>query len=96
MKSETRHLIISGHVQGVGYRSSLRREARARHIDGWVRNLADGRVEALLSGTPFALESLLDWARQGPPDALVEDIQNTPSPNEHAPPPAGSGFEILH
>ena len=45
MKSERMYLLISGQVQGVGYRASLRREAVARHVSGWVRNLPDGRVD---------------------------------------------------
>lgn len=90
MKSETLQLLIYGRVQGVGYRASLQREAVARHINGWVRNLGDGRVEALVSGTPFAIESLLDWARQGPPDALVSQIDCTPV---NSPPPPG--FHLL-
>ncbi len=86
------HLLISGHVQGVGYRASLQREATARHIDGWVRNLPDGRVEALAHGSNFALESLLDWARQGPPGASVEEVQSTPV--EAADVRPGAGFQI--
>ena len=89
MKSERMHLLISGQVQGVGYRASLRREAVARHVSGWVRNLPDGRVEALVCGSSFALESLLDWARQGPPDARVDEIDCRPT--TESPPP---DFEI--
>lgn len=91
MKSERQHLLISGRVQGVGYRASLQREAVARHMVGWVRNLPDGRVEALVCGSAFAIESLLDWARQGPPGARVDDIQCAPS-TEPVPP---EGFRIL-
>lgn len=79
MKSERQRLLISGRVQGVGYRASLQREAAARHLLGWVRNLPDGRVEALVCGSAFAIESLLDWARQGPPGARVDDIQSLPA-----------------
>lgn len=91
MKSETMHLLISGHVQGVGYRASLQREATARHIEGWVRNLASGQVEALVCGSPFAIDSLLDWARQGPPGARVDEVGCAPS---SAGLPPGYGFQV--
>ncbi len=90
MKSERLHLVISGRVQGVGYRSSLQREAVARHVTGWVRNLPDGRVEALVCGSAFALASLLDWAHQGPPGSRVDTIQSSPA--ETCP---TDGFQIL-
>lgn len=90
MKSERQLLRISGRVQGVGYRRSLQREAVARHIDGWVRNLPDGRVEALVCGSAFALASLLDWAWQGPPGARVDAIDISPGPTCPT-----DGFQIL-
>ncbi|WP_303786551.1 acylphosphatase [Azovibrio restrictus] len=90
MKSERLHLFISGRVQGVGYRSSLQREATARHVTGWVRNLPDGQVEALVCGSAFALASLLDWAHQGPPGARVDAIHSSPAENGPT-----EGFRIL-
>ena len=70
----TWHLRITGRVQGVGYRASLRGEALARGITGWVRNRRDGSVEAVVRGEAAALETLLAWARLGPPAARVDRV----------------------
>lgn len=72
------HWLISGHVQGVGYRMWLQREARALDVAGWVRNLGDGRVEAVLLGSVRALDSLAANARGGPPLAAVDDVEVLP------------------
>jgi acylphosphatase len=87
-------LLIAGRVQGVGYRISLQREARARHLDGWVRNRSDGRVEALIAGPAERIDSLLDWARQGPPGAQVTEVLIEEALPETAPPRPGNGFTI--
>lgn len=71
---------ISGRVQGVWYRASTADQAKARGITGWVRNLPDGRVEAVFEGRPEALEGMLAWCRQGPAGARVDDIQEELSP----------------
>ena len=73
--SVTRHLRISGRVQGVGYRDSLAAEARARSVAGWVRNRRDGTVEAVLQGSAQAVDAVIGWARRGPPAARVEAIE---------------------
>jgi acylphosphatase len=70
----TRHLGIRGRVQGVGFRFSLQREARARGVAGWVRNRRDGSVEAVVQGEPAAVEALIAWAQHGPPGALVSAV----------------------
>lgn len=70
----TRHLRISGRVQGVGYRYSLCAEAQANGISGWVRNRRDGTVEAVLQGGPEAVDKLIAWARRGPPAAQVTGV----------------------
>ncbi len=71
----TRHLRISGRVQGVGYRYALCAEAQANGINGWVRNRRDGTVEAVLQGSPEAVERILAWAKRGPPGARVTAVE---------------------
>ncbi len=75
MAHERLHLLISGRVQGVWYRASTRRRARELGLSGWVRNLPDGRVEALAEGPRPQLEALLSWAQQGPTLALVSGVE---------------------
>ena len=77
----TRRLIISGRVQGVGFRWSVHAEAKALGLDGWVRNRRDGAVEALISGAPEAVEALTAWAFQGPPSARVDRVRFNDEPN---------------
>ena len=72
------HLIISGRVQGVWYRESMRQEALRLGVDGWVRNRADGTVEAVISGQAAHVEALLAWARTGPPLAQVSEVRCEP------------------
>ena len=69
------HLIISGRVQGVWYRESMRQEALRLGVDGWVRNRADGTVEAVISGQAAHVDALLAWARTGPPLAQVAEVR---------------------
>jgi acylphosphatase len=71
----TRQIGVSGRVQGVGFRDALLREARRLGVTGWVRNRADGSVEAVLQGSPEAVEKIIDWARRGPPAALVATVR---------------------
>lgn len=75
MSTERVELRITGKVQGVFYRASCADAARERGLVGWVRNAADGSVEAVAEGPREALESLVAWCRQGPPAALVDDVQ---------------------
>jgi len=86
-----RRLFIAGIVQGVGYRDWMVVRARALGLDGWVRNLADGRVEALLSGPEAAIEEMLRACRRGPPAAVVERIVEE-IVEEWAEVPDGRGF----
>ncbi len=74
-----RLLRIHGRVQGVGYRNALLAEALRLGLDGWVRNRADGTVEALAHGPAPALDALVAWARRGPPAARVSGMGVTPA-----------------
>jgi acylphosphatase len=70
-----KHLLISGRVQGVGFRYAMAEEAERLGVTGWVRNRRDGTVEAVLDGAAGAVEALLAWARRGPPAARVSEVQ---------------------
>ena len=74
--SQTRSVIarISGQVQGVGYRDWTRRKAVGLGVSGWVRNLANGDVEALFCGPSDAVDSVLAACRRGPPLARVDAV----------------------
>ena len=69
------HLIISGTVQGIGYRESMRQEAQQLGVGGWVRNRRDGTVEALVDGDPDAVRKLILWAHQGPRGARISGVK---------------------
>jgi acylphosphatase len=85
----TKHLIIHGRVQGVGYRAYMRMEANRLGVTGWVRNRADGTVEATIQGSPEDLSKMLDWARRGPPVARVTSVEVNEASGEY------EGFEQL-
>jgi acylphosphatase len=68
------HVVVSGRVQGVWFRGGTERAARDAGVNGWVRNLPDRRVEAVLQGERAALEKVLGFLRVGPPAARVTDI----------------------
>jgi acylphosphatase len=71
----TRHLLIRGRVQGVGFRWSMCAEANALGLSGWVRNRHDGSVEALAHGPSDAVATLVDWAHHGPAGARVVALE---------------------
>lgn len=71
------HVLISGRVQGVSFRYYTMQEAQSRNVEGWVRNLWDGRVEAVFEGEQEAVEQMLAWCKHGPPSAQVDDVQIT-------------------
>jgi acylphosphatase len=75
MEVVRRHLLVSGQVQGVAYRDSCRRVAEAHDVNGWVRNLSQGQVEAVFEGTVAAVDAVTDWAHQGPDLADVLDVK---------------------
>ncbi len=70
----TRHLRITGRVQGVCYRASMTEEATRLGLQGWVRNRQDGSVEALAQGPASDVQALIDWAHQGPRLARVDEV----------------------
>jgi acylphosphatase len=71
------HVIVTGDVQGVGYRYTMRLEARSLGVTGWVRNRADGTVEAEVEGTAEQVDAALAWMAQGPPGSHVADARVT-------------------
>ncbi len=87
---KAKRLVIAGRVQGVGYRDWMTGEARRLGIDGWVRNRADGAVEALIAGDADAVEELARLCRRGPRAAVVASIMD-----ELAEPPDQPGFRAL-
>ena len=70
-----RRALVAGRVQGVWFRESCRDQAQAAGVSGWVRNLADGRVEVVLEGPPGAVDGVLAWCRRGPRRARVDGIE---------------------
>ena len=70
----TRRLRISGRVQGVFFRESMRERAEQLNVTGWVRNCADGTVEAIAQGDAFAVGRLIEWAQRGPGAAKVDEV----------------------
>jgi len=69
------HLLISGRVQGVCFRQSTLVEAQNLGVNGWVRNLMDGRVEAVFEGEEHSVKTLVNYCRQGPPAARVNNLE---------------------
>lgn len=70
-----RHVIVSGRVQGVFFRDATRREAERLGVAGWVRNVDDGTVEAVLEGEASAVEAMLEFCRRGPERARVDSLE---------------------
>lgn len=83
------HVFVTGRVQGVYYRATTRDAARERGVDGWVRNLDDGRVEAVFEGPRDRVEEMVERCHEGSPAANVEDVEV-----EHGEPEGEEGFEI--
>jgi len=92
MKQQCVHLLVSGKVQGVFFRQSLKVVAKNNNVLGWVRNLKDGRVEAILEGDNKSINSVIEWTRIGPANSRVDDIEvsNEEFKNEF------STFDVLY
>jgi acylphosphatase len=86
-----RRVRVTGRVQGVFFRAWTRDQARELSVAGWVRNAADGSVEAHVEGERGAVDKLIDRMRQGPPSAMVEDLQV-----EDVSAKGFDGFEVRH
>ncbi|MDB2273297.1 acylphosphatase [Halorubrum ezzemoulense] len=83
------HVFVSGRVQGVYYRASTRDAAREKGVDGWVRNLDDGRVEAVFEGPEGAVRDMVAWCETGSRAAGVDDVDA-----EYGAPEGEDGFEV--
>ena len=85
-------ILIEGRVQGVGFRYHTCAQAGKLGVTGWVRNLSDGRVEALIEGPDEAVEAMVEWCRRGPAAARVDRVaiagRDQAAPAEH------TGFSI--
>jgi len=72
---------VTGRVQGVAFRAVCQREASARAVTGWVRNRADGSVEALFEGSKDAVDAMISWCHQGPSAAEVTRVEVVEAPD---------------
>jgi acylphosphatase len=77
-----KRVLVSGLVQGVFFRETCRQVAAEHGVAGWVRNLRDGRVEAVFEGQPDVVDRLVAWAHQGPRGAEVADVAVSNEPPE--------------
>ena len=86
------HLLISGKVQGVFFRQSLKVIAKKNNVVGWVKNLDDGCVEAILEGNENSVDAVVNWAFKGPANSRVDDVKmkNHPTDNNFL------DFEVLY
>lgn len=85
----TLHLVIRGHVQGVYFRESMRREAQNLAVAGWVKNCIDGAVEAVVHGEPAAVDAIVRWARHGPALSRVDEVTIEPAAGSY------THFEVI-
>ncbi len=86
---ERAHVYVSGKVQGVNFRGALQEEAENQGLNGWVRNLQDGRVEAVFEGDSETVRQMIEWCESGPSSADVDDVSV-----EQESPEGLSGFEV--
>ncbi|HMJ94860.1 MAG TPA: acylphosphatase [Thermoleophilaceae bacterium] len=84
-----RRVVVHGHVQGVFFRDSCRRQAEARGVAGWITNRPDGAVEAVFEGDADAVAALVDFCRGGPRGAEVSSVDESPEDPEGL-----GGFEV--
>lgn len=77
MNSKRVHLLITGRVQGVYFRQSMMETAEKNNVLGWVQNLPDNRVEAILEGNDSNVDAVIEWANFGPAGAVVDELKIT-------------------
>ena len=77
MNSKRVHLLIKGRVQGVYFRQSMMETAEKNNVLGWVQNLPDNRVEAILEGNDSNVDAVIEWANFGPAGAVVDELKIT-------------------
>lgn len=87
--TERAHVYVSGQVQGVNFRGATQDQAESLGLAGWVRNLEDGRVEAVFEGDSETVRNMIDWCENGPSSADVDDVSV-----ENEQPEGLSGFEV--
>lgn len=74
-KKTSVRLLVNGKVQGVYFRFNMQQVAKKNSVFGWVRNLADGRVEALLEGNKNDVDKVIEWSKKGPENSRVDDLK---------------------
>lgn len=74
-KNTRAHVFIKGKVQGVYFRQNMRIVSKRHKVNGWVRNLKDGRVEAVLEGEEMNISEVIEWCHAGPAEAKVDDVK---------------------
>lgn len=75
MAKQRVHLFIKGKVQGVFFRQAMKVTAKKNNASGWVKNLKDGRVEAIIEGEDLDVSNVVEWCHAGPANARVEDVE---------------------
>ncbi|KAB8142037.1 acylphosphatase [Chloroflexia bacterium SDU3-3] len=90
MEDVRAQVVVSGRVQGVYFRVSTQDQARAAGVRGWVRNLPDGRVQAVFEGSAAAVRQMIDWCHEGPDMAHVDHV----AVEWQTPQGEGQGFRI--
>lgn len=75
MAKQRVHLFIKGKVQGVFFRQAMKVAAKKNRVSGWVKNLKDGRVEAIIEGEDLGVSNMVEWCHAGPANARVEDVE---------------------
>lgn len=92
MSSQRVRVFITGRVQGVFFRQAMKAKAMQNSVSGWVRNLQDGRVEAVMEGSDVSVDYMVEWCHGGPANAIVEDVEIRKEPHSAS----FETFEVLY